>query len=81
IKHRRERENAILSCIKSGHATIDAIVAHVYQRLDPALKIAAAYSVLAHIEDLAERGLVRCQGPLALGSAFRSAANKASTSY
>ncbi len=71
IKHRRDRENAVLSCIEAGASTTPAIVAHVYEGLDPALKIAAAYSVLAHIEDLVERGLVITEAPLALNGTFR----------
>jgi glyoxylase-like metal-dependent hydrolase (beta-lactamase superfamily II) len=71
IKRRHARENAILSCIKAGDVTIAAIVAHVYEGLDPALTPAAAYSVLAHIEDLVEQGHVKTEGPLALNGTFR----------
>ena len=73
IRHRREREKAILSCIKAGDSTIAAIVAHVYAGLDPTLTPAAAYSVLAHIEDLVEQGLVKPEGAVAIGGAFRPA--------
>jgi hypothetical protein len=50
-----------------------AIVAHVYAGLDPTLTPAAAYSVLAPIEDLAEQGLVKTEGAIAIGEAFRPA--------
>lgn len=70
IRHRREREAAILTCIRAGHSAIPAIVANVYTGLDPQLAPAAAYSVLAHIEDLVSEGLVVAGGPVAIGSAF-----------
>jgi len=38
-------------------------VAAIYQGLNPALHGAAALSVFAHLEDLAERGLVLTDGP------------------
>jgi glyoxylase-like metal-dependent hydrolase (beta-lactamase superfamily II) len=68
--HRRQREQAILSRIAAGDRQIADIVANVYQGLDPALRGAASLSVLAHLEDLVERGAVRSQGPLSLTSVF-----------
>ncbi|MCI0467463.1 MAG: MBL fold metallo-hydrolase [Beijerinckiaceae bacterium] len=73
IRHRRKREEAILARIKAGDRTIAAIAAKVYASLDPALANAAAYSVLAHIEDLAERGLVQPEGAMGIGGIFRPA--------
>jgi glyoxylase-like metal-dependent hydrolase (beta-lactamase superfamily II) len=70
IRHRREREEAILACIRAGHSAIPAIAAKVYEGLDPRLTPGAAYSILAHIEDLVSRGLVRAEGALTLDSAF-----------
>ena len=64
--HRRWREQAILEAIRGGHTTIPAIVALVYSGLDHRLVKAASLSVLAHVEHLIERGLVRCDGPPAL---------------
>lgn len=72
-QHRRAREKSILSRIGAGDATIAAIVATVYEGLDPALRGAAALSVYAHIEDLVERGLVCAEGPPALGASYRLA--------
>lgn len=60
--HRRMREQAILDCIRAGHATIPAIVEIVYRGLDPRLVKAASLSVAAHVEHLAARGLVHCEG-------------------
>jgi glyoxylase-like metal-dependent hydrolase (beta-lactamase superfamily II) len=46
------------------------IAAKVYEGLDPRLAPAAAYSVLAHIENLVSQGLVKTEGALTLGSVF-----------
>lgn len=73
IQHRRVREKSILSRIKAGDSTVPLIVANVYKGLDPALTNAAALSVLAHLEDLVERGLVRAEGAEARGAAYRPA--------
>jgi glyoxylase-like metal-dependent hydrolase (beta-lactamase superfamily II) len=70
IRHRREREEAILACIRAGHSAIPAIAAKVYEGLDPRLTPAAGYSILAHIEDLVSRGLVKTEGALTPGSVF-----------
>jgi glyoxylase-like metal-dependent hydrolase (beta-lactamase superfamily II) len=61
--HRRMREQAILECIRQGHATIAEIVPIVYRGLDPRLLSAASLSIAAHVEHLAERGLVISEGP------------------
>jgi glyoxylase-like metal-dependent hydrolase (beta-lactamase superfamily II) len=63
IVHRRWREQAILEAVRTGHNTIERIVALVYQGIDSRLVNAASLSVLAHVEHLVERGLVRCDGP------------------
>ena len=73
LQHRRARETAILSRIEAGDSTIPAIVANVYEGLDPALANAAASSVRAHIEDLVERGLVGTEGAGPLGALYRPA--------
>ncbi len=71
--HRRLRERAILSRLAAGDATIEAIVAHVYEGLSPGLRAAACLSVLAHLQDLVERGLVATDGPAALDGHYRPA--------
>ena len=63
LLHRRMREQAILDCIRSGTDTIEKIVPAIYQGLNPKLVRAASLSVLAHVEHLIARGLVRCEGP------------------
>ena len=70
IRHRREREEAVLACVRAGHSAIPAIAAKVYEGLDPRLAPAAAHSVLARIKDLVSRGLVGAEGAITLGSAF-----------
>jgi glyoxylase-like metal-dependent hydrolase (beta-lactamase superfamily II) len=67
LVHRRWREQAILDAIRAGNATIPQIVALVYQGLDARLLNAASLSVLAHVEHLVERGLVRWNDPTTLG--------------
>jgi glyoxylase-like metal-dependent hydrolase (beta-lactamase superfamily II) len=64
LLHRRMREQAILDCIRGGTNTVTAIVPVVYRGLDPKLTKAASLSVLAHVEHLISRGLVRSDSPL-----------------
>jgi glyoxylase-like metal-dependent hydrolase (beta-lactamase superfamily II) len=64
LLHRRMRENAILECIRGGNATVRGIVPVIYRGLDAKLVNAASLSVLAHVEHLIERGLVRSETPL-----------------
>jgi glyoxylase-like metal-dependent hydrolase (beta-lactamase superfamily II) len=64
LLHRRMRENAILECIRGGNATVRSIVPVIYRGLDAKLVNAASLSVLAHVEHLIERGLVRSETPL-----------------
>ncbi|MET0193261.1 MAG: MBL fold metallo-hydrolase [Hyphomicrobiaceae bacterium] len=64
LLHRRMRENAILDCIRDGNATVRGIVPVIYRDIDPRLVNAASLSVLAHVEHLIERGLVRSETPL-----------------
>jgi glyoxylase-like metal-dependent hydrolase (beta-lactamase superfamily II) len=64
LLHRRMREQSILGCIRQGNATVRTIVPAIYKGLDPKLVNAASLSVLAHVEHLIDRGLVRCEAPL-----------------
>ncbi|MDZ4134499.1 MAG: MBL fold metallo-hydrolase, partial [Paracoccaceae bacterium] len=56
--HRRAREAAILGALLPGRRSIAQIVAEVYCETPGHLHPAAARNVLAHLLDLAERGLV-----------------------
>jgi glyoxylase-like metal-dependent hydrolase (beta-lactamase superfamily II) len=64
LLHRRMREQAILDLIRKGGETVHSIVPVIYRGLNPKLLNAASLSVLAHVEHLIERGLVRCDSPL-----------------
>tara|TARA_Y100001949_G_C15756384_1_gene230174 strand:- start:13 stop:552 length:540 start_codon:yes stop_codon:yes gene_type:complete len=52
LDHRQSREDQILAAIRSGVDTVDRLVSHVYEFLDPQLIPAARESVLAHLEKL-----------------------------
>lgn len=69
--HRRMRERAILERIKAGDLTIPVMVAAIYRDTDPRLHGAAALSVLAHIEDLLEKGAIATDGPARLDGIYR----------
>jgi len=71
ILHRQAREAAILRQLSKGEADIPAIVRAIYVGLDPRLIKAAGFSVLAHLEDLASRGLVATDGAPAIDSRYR----------
>jgi glyoxylase-like metal-dependent hydrolase (beta-lactamase superfamily II) len=71
--HRRQRERAILSRLEAGDATIETIVTQIYEGLAPTLRFAAGLSVLAHLQDLMERGLVVAEGPAPLDAHYRPA--------
>jgi glyoxylase-like metal-dependent hydrolase (beta-lactamase superfamily II) len=73
LLHRRMREQAILDCIRAGTNTVEAIVPAIYRDLDPRLVNAASLSVLAHVEHLISRGLVRCDSPLSADRALFAA--------
>ena len=71
--HRRLRETAIRERIAKGDRTIAEIVRAIYRAIDPRLHGAAALSVLAHLEDLYERGLVVTDGAPTLDAQYRPA--------
>jgi len=70
--HRKMRETAILSRIRSGDKTIPDIVSVIYKDTDPRLHGAAALSVFAHIEDLVRKELISCDGAPALNSVYQA---------
>src|SRR5215470_616124 len=71
IRHRRGREQSILSCLVEGEADIPRLVQRIYVGLDPRLTRAAGLSVFAHLEDLVARSLVVTDGPPSLDSIYR----------
>ena len=78
--HRRQREAGIRARLAAGDEHVAAIVAAIYQGLDPRLRGAAALSVFAHLEDLVSRGLVECEGPPLLNSRYFVARARLDTS-
>lgn len=58
IGHRRQREGQILRRLIEADATVPALVAQMYAGIDPRLFAAAERSVLAHLIDLRDRGMV-----------------------
>ncbi|PWJ92727.1 glyoxylase-like metal-dependent hydrolase (beta-lactamase superfamily II) [Mesorhizobium loti] len=72
--HRKMRERAIMERISVGDRTIADMVNTIYRDTDPRLHGAAGLSVLAHIEDLIARGLVRTDGAPAINGIFTPAA-------
>ena len=68
--HRRMRERAIRERIASGDRLISDMVKAIYRDTDPRLHGAAALSVLAHIEDLIEKGAIKADGPPSLNGVF-----------
>jgi glyoxylase-like metal-dependent hydrolase (beta-lactamase superfamily II) len=68
--HRRMRERAILERIRGGDRLVPEMVKAIYARTDPRLHGAAALSVLAHLEDLVGKGLIKTEGPPSLEGAY-----------
>ena len=71
IDHRQGREAAILHRLAKGEADIPTLVRAMYIGLDPRLVHAAGLSVLAHLEDLAARGLVATEGEPSIEGRYR----------
>ncbi len=69
--HRRMRERAVLERIRAGDRFIADMVRAIYRDTDPRLHGAAGLSVLAHLEDLAEKGLIETDGPPSLAGEYR----------
>ncbi len=68
--HRRMRERAVLERIRAGDRLIPDMVKVIYASTDPRLHGAAALSVLAHLEDLVEKGRVVTEGPASLAGTY-----------
>jgi glyoxylase-like metal-dependent hydrolase (beta-lactamase superfamily II) len=73
IRHRQGREVSILHRLGKGEADIPTIVRAVYIGLDPRLVRAAGLSVLAHLEDLVSRGVVKTEGAPSIDGRYRLA--------
>jgi glyoxylase-like metal-dependent hydrolase (beta-lactamase superfamily II) len=64
IAHRQMRERQILARLGEGERRIANMVETMYADIDPRLHPAAGRSVLAHLNDLEARGLVRTEGEI-----------------
>jgi glyoxylase-like metal-dependent hydrolase (beta-lactamase superfamily II) len=71
IRHRRGREQAILSRLADGSSDIPTLVQGIYVGLDPRLTRAAGLSVFAHLEDLVTRRLIVTDGAPSLNGVYR----------
>ncbi len=71
--HRKMRERAILERIRTGDRTIPDMVRAIYRDTNPRLHGAAGLSVLAHLEDLTARGLVKAESDVAIDGTFTAA--------
>ena len=56
--HRKQRERQILQLVGEGIGAIEAMVPRMYKGVDERLYPAAGRSVLAHLIDLRDRGVV-----------------------
>jgi glyoxylase-like metal-dependent hydrolase (beta-lactamase superfamily II) len=70
-RHRQGREASILHRLGKGEADIPTLVRAIYIGLDARLVRAAGLSVLAHLEDMAARGLVVTDGPPSIDGRYR----------
>lgn len=62
IKHRLERENQVLSCLKEGRNSIRATLQQIYPELGKKLRPLARRQILAHLLKLEKEGLARKTG-------------------
>jgi glyoxylase-like metal-dependent hydrolase (beta-lactamase superfamily II) len=60
LLHRKWREQAILDAVRNGTNTVRTLLPVIYRDLDKAVVGAAALSLRAHLDHLAERGLIAC---------------------
>ena len=68
--HRKMRERAIIERLRGGDRTIPDMVAAIYRDTDPRLHGAAGLSVLAHLEDLVDRGIAAAEGEPSIDGVF-----------
>ena len=71
LAHRKAREHSILKQLAKGTSTVATIVAESYGPLDERLIPAAQMTVLAHLEDLVDRGLVWTGGHATLSAEYQ----------
>jgi glyoxylase-like metal-dependent hydrolase (beta-lactamase superfamily II) len=60
LLHRRWREQAILEAVRNGTNTVRKLLPVIYRDIDEEIAGAATLSLQAHLEHLAERGIIAC---------------------
>jgi len=60
LLHRRWRDQAILEAVRKGTDTVRKLLPVIYRELDEDIVDVATLSLRAHVEHLAERGLIAC---------------------
>ena len=63
LAHRQSREDAILAALKQQDWGVAALAAELYDKTNPALKVAATRNVLAHMLKLKAEGIVAEREP------------------
>lgn len=63
-KHREMRNGQIVAAVDQGARSIGAVVGRIYPQQSPAIRLAAAMTVRAHVEYLAELGALRARRTL-----------------
>ncbi len=58
LAHRQERNRQVVAGVEAGARRIGELLARIYPGLDPLLRGAAAMTLKAHVEYLADRGLI-----------------------
>ncbi len=71
IEHRQEREDQITDCLRRGLTTIEVMVPDMYQGLPEFMYPAAARSVLAAMEHMANKGTIATDGAITLDAVYR----------
>ncbi len=71
IVHRQEREDQIVACLQRGMTTIDVMVPDMYIGLPEFMYPAAARSVLAAMEHMANKGVIKTDGAITLTATYR----------
>lgn len=71
IEHRQEREDQIINCLQRGLTTIEVMVPDMYDGLPEFMYPAAARSVLAAMEHMANKGNIATDGAITLKATYR----------
>ena len=68
--HRNSRSASVLKLVRAGHRSVGPITEALYSRIDTSLLSAARATVLAHLIELAQKGLISCSGLPVLDTEF-----------